>query len=319
MLCAGARGRRAYSTDLRERLVQAVAKGRPQREAARRFGVGVTTVKRSVVRQQQTGSLARHPIPGGPRRLGREQDAWLRTRLDAAPDATLAEHGAWWAEHHAQVLRVASGAPAAGRAAYKKALAASERDEAARVAWRAALASRDVRQVVVVDESGTPTSLPRLSGWAPHDQRATGQVPRHQGKNTTLVAALTLHGLQAPWTVEGAMDTLAFERSVQEVLGPTLPPGQIVILDHLSVHQAAVIRHAIAARRCERLFLPASSPDCPPIEQAFSKSKAILRGLGARTREALLEAVRQAVGTITAEDATGWFTHAGYPLPAPPS
>ena len=96
-------------------------------------------------------------------------------------------------------------------------------------------------------------------------------------------------------------------------------PGQVVILDNLSVHQAAGIRTAIAERQCELLFLPAYSPDCTPIEQAFSKIKANLRGLGARTREALLEAVRQAVGTITAADATGWFAHAGYPLPAPPS
>src|SRR5258708_24077303 len=99
MLCARVRGMRAYSTDLRERIVQAVANGRPQREAARMFGVGVNTVKRYVVRQQQTGSLARHPIPGGPRRIGREQEAWLRARLEGAPDATLAAHGALWAGH----------------------------------------------------------------------------------------------------------------------------------------------------------------------------------------------------------------------------
>src|SRR5260221_11065402 len=106
MLCAGTRGMRAYSTDLRERIVQAVANGRPQREAARMFGVGVNTVKRYVVRQQQTGSLARYSIPGGQRRIGREQEAWLRARLEAAPAATLAEHGAWWAEQHGQVVSV---------------------------------------------------------------------------------------------------------------------------------------------------------------------------------------------------------------------
>jgi transposase len=210
---------------------------------------------------------------------------------------------------------VARHAPA-GLDAYKKALAASERDEAARAAWREALAGRDPRQFVVVDESGTHTSLTRLYGWAPHDRRALGQVPRNHGKNTTLVAALTPHGLQTPWAVEGAMDTLAFERSVQEVLGPTLRPGQVVILDNLSVHKAAGIRTAIAERQCELLFLPAYSPDFTPIEQAFSKIKAVLRGLGARTREALLEAVRQAVTAITAEDAAGWFAHVGYSLPA---
>src|SRR5260370_22836481 len=123
MLCPGTRGMGAYSTDLRERIVQGVANGRPQREAARMFGVGVNTVKRYVVRQQQTGSLARYSIPGGPRRIGREQEAWLRARLEVAPAATLAEHGAWWAEQHGQVVSVATmwraARPRAG-AAYKK-------------------------------------------------------------------------------------------------------------------------------------------------------------------------------------------------------
>jgi transposase len=141
-------------------------------------------------------------------------------------------------------------------------------------------------------------------------------VPRNHGQNTTLVAALTADGLQAPWTIEGAMDTEAFARYVQEVLGPTLRPGQVVVLDNLSVHKATRIREALEALHCELLFLPPYSPDCTPIEQAFSKIKARLRGLGARTREALLEAVRLAVDAITREDAVGWFAHAGYALPA---
>ena len=177
------------------------------------------------------------------------------------------------------------------------------------------MAARDPEQFVFVDESGTHTSLTRLYGWAPHDQRATGSVPRNHGKNTTLVAALTPDGLQAPWTIEGAMDTAAFERYVTDVLGPTLRPGQVVVLDNLSVHKATSIREAIEARQCELLFLPPYSPDCTPIEQAFSKIKAFLRGLGARTRETLLEAVRLAVEAITREDAVGWFAHAGYTLP----
>ena len=133
------------------------------------------------------------------------------------------------------------------------------------------------------------------------------------------MAALSWDGLQAPWTIEGAIDTPAFERSVEEVLGPTLRPGQLVILDNLSVHKAEVIRQAIGACGCAVLFLPAYSPDLTPIEQAFSKIKATLRGLGARTRDALLEALARAVAAITAEDAHGWFTHAGYPLLAQPS
>jgi transposase len=157
--------------------------------------------------------------------------------------------------------------------------------------------------------------LTRLYGWAPHDQRAVGSVPRKHGKNTTLVAALTAEGLRATWAIEGAMDTAAFERYITEVLGPTLRPGQIVVLDNLSVHKATSIREAIEALHGELLLLPPYSPDFTPIEQAFSKIKALLRGMGARTRDALLEAVRLAVEAITRDDAVAWFAHAGYALP----
>jgi transposase len=99
---------RAYSTDLKERLVRAVADGLPMREAARRFDVAVTTVKRAVVQVRETGSLARKPIPGRPREISREQEALLRTRLEAAPDATVLEHCAWWAEQYDQQLSAAT-------------------------------------------------------------------------------------------------------------------------------------------------------------------------------------------------------------------
>lgn len=204
--------------------------------------------------------------------------------------------------------------PPAGVDAQKKTLAASERNEEARKAWREAVAQRDPQQFVFIDESGTHIALTRPYGWAPHDQRAAGSVPRNHGKNTTLVVALTPDGLQVPWLVEGAMNTETFTWYITEQLGPTLQPGQVVVVDNLSAHKAERIREAITARQCELLFLPPYSPDCTPIEQAFSKIKAILRRLGARTREALLEAVRLALDAITPADATAWFTHAGYTL-----
>jgi transposase len=184
-----------------------------------------------------------------------------------------------------------------------KTLAASERDEEARSAWRAAAAQLDPEQLVCVDESGTTISLTRVYGWAPHDERASGSVPRNHGKNTTLGAALAPDGLHEPWLIEGAIETESFVCSIAEQLAPTLRPGQIVVLDNLSVHKAERVRQAIEARRCQLLFLPPSSPDFTPIEQAFSKSKAILRGLGARTKEALQEAVRLAIEAMTRHDA----------------
>ncbi len=195
-------------------------------------------------------------------------------------------------------------------------MAASERDEEARAAWREAVARLDPEQFVFVDESGTHTSLTRRYGWAPHDQRATGSVPRNHGKNTTLVAALAPDGLHEPWLIEGAMTTETFEWYIRNELVPRLRPGQVVVLDNLSAHKAASIRQAIESRGCDLLFLPPYSPDFTPIEQAFSKIKAILRGLGARTREALQEAIRLAIEAITPDDVAAWFAHAGYPLSA---
>jgi transposase len=115
----GRTGMHASSTDLKERVVRAVANGQPMREAARRCGVAVTTVKRAVVRQRETGALARKPLPGGPaarrpggpaarRPGGPELETRLRTRLEAAPEAPVVEHGAGWAEQLGQALRAAT-------------------------------------------------------------------------------------------------------------------------------------------------------------------------------------------------------------------
>jgi transposase len=99
---------RAYSTDLKERLVRAVAEGQPMRAAARRCNVCVNTVKRAVVQERETGSLERKPIPGYPRRIGPEREAALWARLETAPDATVLEHCAWWAEQYGQQLSEAT-------------------------------------------------------------------------------------------------------------------------------------------------------------------------------------------------------------------
>ena len=198
-------------------------------------------------------------------------------------------------------------------------MAASERHEDQRTAWRADLARVNPHRLVFVAESRSHTSFTRLYGWAPHDQRATGQVPRHHGKNPTFVAALTWEGVQAPWTIEGAMDTAAFAVYVRCVLVPTLRPSQIVVMDNLSVHKAARSADAIRGAGCTLLFFPASSPDCNPIEVACSQLKAVLRTLASRTRDTLLTALAIALDAITSANASAWFHHAGYLLPAPSS
>ncbi len=153
-------------------------------------------------------------------------------------------------------------------------------------------------------------------GRAPRGERVIGTAPRNHGKNTTLVAALSLDGISAAMTVEGAMDRLAFDVFVERILVPSLRPGQVVVWDNLSVHKSADAWQAIAARGCHLLWLPPYSPDFAPIEQAFSKLKTALRRAEARTRDALDTAISAALATITAADARGWFVHCGYPIPA---
>jgi transposase len=302
---------RAYSTDLKERLVRAVADGQPMREAARRFGVAVTTVQRAVVQQRETGSLERKPIPGRPREIAHEQEAILRARLEAAPDATLEEHGTWWAEHQGQELSVATMWRALHRLGWtqnKSRWQKAERNEETRAAWREAATGRDPERYVFRDETGTHTALTRRYGWAPHDQRAVGSVARNHGRNTTLVAALPPDGRPVPWLIEGAMHTETLAGYIREQWAPALRPGQVVVLDNLSAHKAERIRAASEARGGELVYLPPYSPDSTPIAQAFSKIKAILRGLGPRTKETLQEAVRLAIAAITRDDTAAWFT-----------
>lgn len=197
-------------------------------------------------------------------------------------------------------------------------MGASERREDERAQFRKQMKQVDARRLVVIDECGSNIALTPLYARAPKGQRAYGSVPRHRGKNMTVLASLSLEGMGACLVMEGSVNAPVFEAYVEQILAPSLSPGQIVVLDNLSVHKGARVRQRISAHGCELLFLPAYSPDCSPIEEAFSKLKAVLRRVGARTREALQEAIGQALETITATDARGWFTHCGY-LPVPAS
>lgn len=176
----------------------------------------------------------------------------------------------------------------------------------------------DPERFVWVDECGSHTSLTPLYARAPKGERARGSVPRNRGPNTTLLASLTLAGMGPAMTLEGAVDTGAFETYIEQVLAPTLRPGDIVVSDNLSAHKSERVRQAIEACGADLWFLPAYSPDLSPIEEAFSKLKALLRRAATRTREALEAAIGVALEAITAQDARGWYAHCGYLTTAQP-
>jgi transposase len=156
------------------------------------------------------------------------------------------------------------------------------------------------------------TSMDRLRSRAPKGERAYGKVPRNRGKNTTLITSMSLSGMGESMCIQGATDAKAFEVYVEHFLVPRLSEGQVVVLDNLGEHQPKRIRELIEERGAELVFLPSYSPDLNPIEEAFSKIKNFLRKVGARTHEALLEAMEKALLVITPGDVAGWFDHCGY-------
>ncbi len=202
--------------------------------------------------------------------------------------------------------------PPLGLDPQKKTLGATERDEQARAASRARVAVRDADDFIVGDECGSNINLTPLYARAPRGQRAFGTVPRNTQQNTTLIASMTLSGMGPAMLLRGATDTAAFEAYVEHVLAPTLTPGKVVVIDNLSAHKSTQVRVLIEARGCEIWFLPAYSPDLSPIEEAFSKLKALLPRAEARTRAVLEQAIAEALGRITSPDAQGYFAHCGY-------
>ena len=183
-----------------------------------------------------------------------------------------------------------------------------------RAAWRQPLATVAPEDLVVVDETRTPLGLTPLRGRAPRGQRVVGRIPRGRWTNVTLLATLTVDGFGPALPFAGALDRPIFEPFVETILGPTLRPGQLVVLDNLSVHKSARARTLIAAAGCQLVVLPTCSPEYNPIEQAFAKLKHALRQIEARTVATIMTATQRAFPSIPAQDARRVFRAAGYHL-----
>ena len=171
---------------------------------------------------------------------------------------------------------------------------------------------RTPERLVFIDETSVKTNLTRLRGRAPVGERLNGAAPFGKWRTQTFIAGLTTDALIAPWVIEGAMDRAAFDVYVETQLAPVLDPGTVVILDNLGTHRSPRAAEALKARGCWFLFLPPYSPDLNPIEQAFSKLKAHLRRIGARTFDQLLHALGDICGLVSPDECRNYFKAAGY-------
>lgn len=172
-----------------------------------------------------------------------------------------------------------------------------------------------VERLIFVDETGVHLALTRLYGRAAPGERVVDSVPENHGGNQTFLAALGLTGITAPWVFEGALNGEIFLIWVLQVLCPTLQLGDIVVMDNLPAHKVAGVEEAIVARGAKLIYLSPYSPDFNPIERCWLKIKTFLRKAKPRTVKALIEAIKQALSTVTEEDARAWFAHCGYSVP----
>ena len=163
-----------------------------------------------------------------------------------------------------------------------------------------------------IDETWAKDNMTRLRGRCRRGQRLIGKIPLARWHTTTFVAALRLDRLTAPMVLEGPIDGAWFLAYVEQVLCPTLAPGDIVILDNLGSHTGDKIQRAIEAHGARLLFLPKYSPDLNPIENAFAKVKAALRTAAERSTEALWNRIGEIIHTYTPRECANYVRAAGY-------
>lgn len=168
------------------------------------------------------------------------------------------------------------------------------------------------QSLVFLDETGASTKMARLYGRSPRGQRCRAPIPHGHWKTTTFTGALRLGGLTAPMVLDGPMNAAAFLAYVEQVLVPTLIPGDIVVMDNLPAHKPAHVRRAIEAAGALLLYLPPYSPDFNPIEMAFAKLKATLKKVAARTVAELWQAIAASLSSFTPAECRNYFAAAGY-------
>jgi transposase len=183
---------------------------------------------------------------------------------------------------------------------------------AAREAWRELAPQLDPNKLVFIDETGASTKMARLHGRAKRGSRCRAPIPHGHWLTTTFTAALRRTALTAPMTLDGPMNAVSFHAYVEQVLAPTLNPGDIVVMDNLPAHKGAAVRAAIEACGARLVLLPPYSPDFNPIENAYAKFKSLLRQAAARTVDTLESAIEDAFNAFTPQECANYFAAAGY-------
>jgi len=169
-----------------------------------------------------------------------------------------------------------------------------------------------LKQLVFLDEFGAATNMTRTRARGPRGQRIVAKTPHGHWKVLSTIVAMTVDGMLTGCTFDAAIDTEMFVAFVESFLVPKLKKGQIVVLDNLPAHKSPRVDRLIESAGAKALRLPPYSPDFNPIEMAISKIKALLRKLGRRSVSEVMDAIGQAMQSISTDDATNFIRHCGY-------
>jgi transposase len=184
--------------------------------------------------------------------------------------------------------------------------------KARRGTWFEQFAQVRVNQLVFLDEFGATTTMQRTHGRAAPGERVVTKVPHGHWKMISTIAAMSVDGIVASGSFDGATDSELFVVFVREVLARVLKPGQVVVMDNLPAHKSAEVDRLVEAAGAKVLRLPPYSPDFNPIEMAISKTKTMLRKLAHRSVEQLLQGIGKALESIRCSDALNYIAHCGY-------
>jgi transposase len=178
--------------------------------------------------------------------------------------------------------------------------------------WKAYQGRLDPARLVFIDETWAKTNMTPLRGWAPRGRKLLAKVPQGRWRTVTFLAALRCDRIEAPCVIDGPIDGESFRAYVEQVLVPTLKPGDIVIFDNLGSHKGRAVRHAIRAAGAKLFLLPKYSPDLNPIEQVFAKLKTLLRKAARRSTEAIWRQIAKLLSAFSPEECANYFRNAGY-------
>ncbi|MCG5056968.1 MAG: IS630 family transposase [Limnoraphis sp. WC205] len=310
-----------YPIEFRKKIIEIYEKESISiRDLAQRFHVAKSFIQKLLKQYRETGDIHPQPQGGSPEpKLKGEQLIDLIEIIENYTDATLEE----LCDLLEEKLQVRVSRATMGRITHqfnytgqKKTLYAAEKEsqkiQEKRVDYWSKIREIRVENLIFIDESGVNLAMLRLYGRALKGKRARGKKPQKRGRNISWIAALSLDKIITSVNIYGSVDAITFEAFIANNLIPNLWENACVVLDNAKIHQGEIVKQLVEGAGATLIYLSPYSPEFSPIENFWSKVKALLRKTAARTYEDLIDGITNAMLNVTQDNIRNWFAHCCY-------